>query len=188
VRDVQGSFDDALRECRDIAASGSHAVVNSLNSYRIEGQKTAAFEIVDELGRAPDFVALPYGGGGNLRSYLKGFAEFGHGEPLMVAGESNERHHTAASAIRITHPAHAETVAEAVRSGRANVVSVTDEEIAEAWTELAQLEGVFCELSSAAGLAALKRSDLAAGSLVVCVLTGHGLKDPTAVEHLVDER
>jgi threonine synthase len=188
VRDVQGTFDEALRECRDIAATGSHAVVNSLNPYRVEGQKTAAFEIVDELGRAPDVVALPYGGGGNLRSYLKGFAEFGHGEPLLVAGESNERSHTAASAIRITQPAHAEAVAEAVSSGRANVVSVTDEEIAEAWLELARLEGVFCELSSAAGLAAVKRSDLVAGSVVVCVLTGHGLKDTAAVEHLADKQ
>jgi threonine synthase len=186
VRDIEGTFDEALRECRDIAASGSHAVVNSLNPYRIEGQKTAAFEIVDELGRAPDVVALPYGGGGNLRSYLKGFAEFGHGEPLLVAGESSERHDTAASAIRITQPAHAEAVADAVRGGRANVVAVTDAEITEAWRELAQLEGVFCELSSAAGLAALKRSEPAAGSLVVCVLTGHGLKDPTAVEQLED--
>jgi threonine synthase len=188
VRDVQGTFDDALRECREIAESGSHVVVNSLNPYRLEGQKTAAFEIVDELGRAPEVVALPYGGGGNTRSYLKGFAEFGHGEPLLVAGESNERNQTEASAIRITEPAHADAVAEAVSAGRANVVSVTDDEIADAWTELAQLEGVFCELSSAAGLAALKRSDLTAGSLVVCVLTGHGLKDPSAVERLADAR
>jgi threonine synthase len=188
MRDVQGTFDDALAECRDIAASGSHAVVNSLNPYRIEGQKTAAFEIVEELGRAPEVLALPYGGGGNLRSYLKGFAEFGQGEPLVVAGESNERPHTAASAIRIAEPAHAEAVADAVRTGRANVFSVTDGEIAEAWLELARLEGVFCELSSAAGLAAAKRSDLAAGTLVVCVLTGHGLKDTEAVEHLADQK
>ncbi len=83
---------------------GSHMVVNSLNPYRIEGQKTAAFELVEELGRAPHVVALPYGGGGNLRSYVKGFAEFGQGEPLMIAGESSERPQTAASAIRITRP------------------------------------------------------------------------------------
>src|SRR5580765_2508299 len=88
VRDVQGTFDDALRECRTIAASGSHAVVNSLNPYRLEGQKTAAFEIVEVLGRPPDVVALPYGGGGNLRAYLKGFAEFGRGEPRFIAGQS----------------------------------------------------------------------------------------------------
>jgi threonine synthase len=188
VRDVRGTFDDALDECRAIAASGSHAVVNSLNPFRIEGQKTAAFEIVEELGRAPDVLALPYGGGGNLRSYLKGFAEFAQGEPLAVAGESNERAHTAASAIRITQPAHAEAVAEAVRTGRASVVSVTDEQIADAWLDLARSEGVFCELSSAAGLAAAKRSDIAAGSLVVCVVTGHGLKDTEAVEHLAGDR
>ena len=184
MRDVQGTFDDALRECLAVAASGSHTVVNSLNPYRREGQKTAAFELVEELDRAPDVVALPYGGGGNLRAYLKGFAEFGQGEPLLVAGESSERQHTAASAIRISEPAHAEAVAEAVAAGRAQVVAVTDEEIAEAWLELARVEGVFCELSSAAGFAALKRTELAPGALVVCVLTGHGLKDTEAVEHL----
>jgi threonine synthase len=188
VRDVQGTFDDALRECRTIAASGSHAVVNSLNPYRLEGQKTAAFELVEELGRVPDVVALPYGGGGNLRAYLKGFAEFGQGEPRFVAGESSVRPRTAASAIRIAEPAHAEAVAEAVAAGRAEVVSVTDEEIADAWLELARLEGVFCELSSAAGLAALKRIELAPGTLAVCILTGHGLKDTGAVEHLADEK
>ena len=186
VRDVQGTFDDALDECRAVAASGTHAVVNSLNPYRIEGQKTAAFEIVEELGRVPDVVALPYGGGGNLRSYLKGFTEFGQGEPLLVAGESDERRQTAASAIRITQPAHAEAVAAAVRKGKVRVVSVSDAEIAEAWLELARLEGVFCELSSAAGLAALKRSELLPGSLVVCVLTGHGLKDTGAVDLLAE--
>jgi threonine synthase len=186
VRDVQGTFDDALRECLAVAASGSHAMVNSLNPYRVEGQKTAAFEIVEELGRAPDVVALPYGGGGNLGAYLKGFAEFGQGEPRHIAGESNERSQTAASAIRIAEPAHAEEVAEAVAAGRAEVVSVTDAEIAAAWVQLARHEGVFCELSSAAGLAALKRVALAPGSLVVCVLTGHGLKDTGAVEHLGD--
>jgi threonine synthase len=186
VRDVQGTFDDALRECRAIAASGSHAVVNSLNPYRLEGQKTAAFEIVEELGRAPDVVALPYGGGGNLRAYLKGFAELGQGEPRLIAGESTERSQTAASAIRIAEPAHAEAVAEAVAAGRAEVVSVTDEEIADAWLELARMEGVFCELSSAAGLAALKRVALAPGVLAVCILTGHGLKDPGAIELLTE--
>ena len=188
VRDVQGTFDDALRECQAIAASGSHAVVNSLNPYRLEGQKTAAFELVEELGRVPDVVALPYGGGGNLRAYLKGFAEFGQGEPRLVVGESNERSHTAASAIRIMEPAHAKAVADAVAAGRAEVVSVTDAEIADAWLELARLEGVFCELSSAAGLAALKRIELAPGMLTVCILTGHGLKDTGAVDHLADER
>jgi threonine synthase len=188
LRDVKGTFDDALRECRAIAASGSHTIVNSLNPYRGEGQKTAAFEIVEELGRAPDVVALPYGGGGNLGAYIKGFAEYGQGEPRLIAGESSDRPHTAASAIRISEPAHADEVAEAVASGRAEVVSVTDEEIAEAWLELARLEGVFCELSSAAGLAALKRVDLAPGSLAVCILTGHGLKDTAAVDQLVGAR
>jgi threonine synthase len=188
VRDVQGTFDDALRECLAITASGSHVMVNSLNPYRIEGQKTAAFELVEELGRTPDVVALPYGGGGNLGAYLMGFAEFGQGEPRLVAGESSDRPQTAASAIRIAEPAHADEVAEVVAAGRAEVVAVTDEEIADAWLELARLEGVFCELSSAAGLAALKRVELAPGALVVCVLTGHGLKDPGAVEHLAGEQ
>jgi threonine synthase len=188
VRDVQGTFDDALRECRTIAALGSHAVVNSLNPYRLEGQKTAAFELVEELGRVPDVVALPYGGGGNLRAYLKGFAEFGQGEPRFIAGQSSERSHTAASAIRIAEPAHAGAVAEAVAAGRAEVVSVTDEEIADAWLDLARMEGIFCELSSAAGLAAMKRAALTPGTLAVCILTGHGLKDTGAVELLAEDR
>jgi threonine synthase len=188
LRDVKGTFDDALRECQRIGESGSHAVVNSLNPYRREGQKTAAFEIVEELGRAPDVLALPYGGGGNLRSYSKGFEEFGQGEPLLVAGESSERRHTAASAIRISEPVHADEVAKVVAAGGAQIVAVTDVEIEEAWLELAQHEGVFCELSSAAGLAALKRTELTPGALVVCVLTGHGLKDPGAVDHLAGGR
>ena len=188
LRDVAGTFDEALRECLAVAASGSHVLVNSLNPYRGEGQKTAAFEIVEELGRPPDVVALPYGGGGNLGAYIKGFAEFGQGEPRLIAGESSDRPHTAASAIRIAEPAHADEVAEAVAAGRAEVVCVSDEEIAGAWLELAELEGVFCELSSAAGLAALKRSELAPGSLAVCILTGHGLKDTAAVEQLAGTR
>jgi threonine synthase len=182
VLDVRGSFDQALAAARELAARGAHALVNSLNPYRLEGQKTAAFELVEELGGAPDALALPYGGGGNLRAYGLGFEEAGAGMPRLVAGEAAERAQTAASAIRIAAPAHkVEAEAAVERSGGA-VVTVDDSEVVKAWRELARLEGVFCEPSSAAGLAALAQAGLEPGRRVVCVVTGHGLKDPeTAV-------
>ena len=180
VLDVRGSFDDALAAARELAARGSHALVNSLNRYRLEGQKTAAFELVEELGGAPDALALPYGGGGNLRAYGLGFAEAGAGMPRLVAGEAARRAETSASAIRIAEPAHREEAEAAVERSGGIVVPLEDPEIVTAWRDLARLEGVFCEPSSAAGLAALARADLAPGSRVVCVVTGHGLKDPEA--------
>jgi len=183
VLEVRGTFDDALRSCLELAERGGYALVNSLDPNRIEGQKTAAFEIVEELGREPDVVALPYGGGGNICAYAKGFDELGI-RPKLLAGEAVERAQTMASAIRISNPVHRPEVDELVTAGRAEVVAVTDAEIVEAWLELAGGEGVFCEPSSAAGLAALKRVAVAPGTLAVCVLTGHGLKDPAAVDVL----
>ncbi len=183
VLEVRGTFDDALRTCLELAERGGYALVNSLDPNRIEGQKTAAFEIVEELGRTPDVVALPYGGGGNLTAYAKGFAELGV-RPLLVAGEAAVRSETMASAIRISEPAHRARVEALVAGGRAEVVTLPDEEIVETWLELASTEGVFCEPSSAAGLAALKRRGVEPGALAVCVLTGHGLKDTGAVELL----
>ncbi len=183
VLEVRGTFDDALRSCLELADRGGYALVNSLDPNRIEGQKTAAFEIVEELGREPDVVALPYGGGGNICAYAKGFDELGI-RPKLLAGEAVERAQTMASAIRISNPVHRPEVDELVTAGRAEVVAVTDAEIVEAWLELAGGEGVFCEPSSAAGLAALKRVAVAPGTLAVCVLTGHGLKDPAAVDVL----
>ena len=186
VLEVRGSFDEALSAARALADRGTHVLVNSLNPDRLEGQKTAAFEIVEELAAPPDVVALPYGGGGNLTAYARGFAETG-GVPRLVAGEAAERATTVASAIRIGAPAHAAAVAEALEVSEGVVVSLTDEAILRAWRELAREEGVFCEPSSAAGLAALEVADLEPGSIVVSVVTGHGLKDPESASRLSPE-
>jgi len=186
VLEVRGSFDEALFAARALADRGTHVLVNSLNPDRLEGQKTAAFEIVEELAAPPDVVALPYGGGGNLTAYARGFAETG-GVPRLVAGEAAERATTVASAIRVGAPAHAAAVAEALEVSEGVVVSLTDEAILRAWRELAREEGVFCEPSSAAGLAALEVADLEPGSIVVSVVTGHGLKDPESASRLSPE-
>jgi len=182
VLDVQGSFDEALGAARALEARGTHVLVNSLNPHRLEGQKTAAFEIVEELGAAPDVLALPYGGGGNVCAYARGFAEAGAGMPRILAGEAAQRATTVASAIRIAEPVHAREAEQAVHASDGAVVPLPDEAILEAWRELALHEGVFCEPASAAGLAALGQDKLEPGLCVVCVVTGHGLKDPeTAV-------
>ena len=186
VLEVRGSFDEALFAARALADRGTHVLVNSLNPDRLEGQKTAAFEVVEELAAPPDVVALPYGGGGNLTAYARGFAETG-GVPRLVAGEAAERATTDASAIRIGAPARAAAVAEALEVSEGVVVSLTDEAILRAWRELAREEGVFCEPSSAAGLAALEVADLEPGSIVVSVVTGHGLKDPESASRLSPE-
>jgi threonine synthase len=168
---VRGDFDQALAVARELDARGTHALVNSINPYRREGQKTAVYEIVEELGGAPDAFVIPYGGGGNTASYAQGRAELGI-EATIVSVESADRRHTVATAIRIGDPAHAEAVGEA----EAVVLTVEDSEIIEAWQELATLEGLFCEPSSAAGLAAVRRGDVA-GERLVATITGHGLKD-----------
>jgi threonine synthase len=183
VREVRGSFDEALESCLELAERGTHVLVNSLNPDRIEGQKTAAFEIDEELGRAPDVLALPYGGGGNTVAYAKGFAEDG-ACPRMISAHATERSTTMASAIRIVAPAHLAEIESLVADGTVEPVPVSDEDITRMWAELARGEGIFCEPSSAAGLAALAAMELEPGSTVVCVLTGHGLKDTAAVELL----
>ena len=185
VLEVQGTFDEALDAARVLADRGTHVLVNSgYNAFRLEGQKTAAFEIVEELGGAPDVLALPYGGGGNLCAYALGFAGAGAGMPRLVAGEAAERRTTVASAIRIAEPVHAKDVERAVSDSSGDVVPLADDEILEAWRELAIREGVLCEPSSAAGLAALARNGLEPGMRVVCVVTGHGLKDPETAARL----
>jgi threonine synthase len=183
VLEVRGSFDEALSAARALAERGTHVLVNSLNPDRVEGQKTAAFEVLEELGAAPDVLALPYGGGGNLTAYARGFAEVGD-VPRIAAGEAADRAGTVASAIRIGDPAHATAVETALRSCGGSVASLTDDAILDAWRELARDEGVFCEPSSAAGLAALGSVELERGSTVVCALTGHGLKDPESAARL----
>jgi threonine synthase len=183
VLEVRGSFDQALSAARALAERGSHVLVNSLNPDRLEGQKTAAFEIAEGLGRAPDVLALPYGGGGNLTAYAGGFAEDGT-LPRLVAGEAAARSSTVASAIRIEAPAHAAAASDAVAASGGAIVTLSDDAILAAWRELAHEEGVFCEPASAAGLAALGSVELEPGSTVVCVITGNGLKDPeTAARH-----
>ena len=178
---VRGTFADALAAARALTERGTHVLVNSLNPYRLEGQKTAAFELVEELGGPPEVLALPYGGGGNTCAYARGFREAGEGMPRIFAGEAERRADTVATAIRISEPVHRAEAEEAVAASGGAVVPLDDRELIAAWQELARAEGVFCEPSSAAGLAALVR-DPARGARVVCVITGHGLKDPEAVE------
>ncbi len=179
VLEVRGDFDEALASAQELAQRGTHVLVNSLNPYRREGQKTAVYEIVEELGGAPDAFVIPYGGGGNTSAYAQAIRELGLGTRI-VSAESVDRRHTLASAIRIGDPVHA----EAVREAGAEVVAVSDDAIVAAWRDLGSLEGVFCEPSSAAGLAALAAS-ADQGTRVVLTLTGHGLKDVTAAEQHV---
>jgi len=184
VLEVRGSFDQALDAARRLTERGTHVLVNSLNPYRLQGQKTAAFELVEELGGPPAVLALPYGGGGNTRAYVLGFEEAGAGLPRVLAVESSQRAETAASAIRIAAPAHASEVEQAIERANGTIMKVADDALLEAWRALAQEEGVFCEPASAAGVAGLAQAGLAPGTRVVCVITGHGLKDPEAVERL----
>ncbi|MGH3030733.1 MAG: threonine synthase [Gaiellaceae bacterium] len=182
--EVRGRFEQALAAACTLAERGGHVLVNSLNPHRLEGQKTAAFEIVEELGGAPEVLALPYGGGGNLCAYARGFAEVGAAMPRLVAAEAARRDNTVASAIRIPEPVHREEAEAAVRASDGALVPLADDQILAAWRDLACEEGVYCEPSSAAAVAALAREQPRRGARVVCVLTGHGLKDPAAVRHV----
>ena len=182
---VRGTFDETLRAARALGDSGRYVLVNSLNPDRIEGQKTAAFEIAEELGRVPDVLALPYGGGGNTRAYARGFSEWDAGMPRIVAGAAARRADTLASAIRIAQPAHRTEAEAAIRDSGGAVVELTDDEIIAAWRRLAELEGIFCEPASAAGIAAVKKADVT--GTVVAVITGHGLKDPDAASLIGSE-
>jgi threonine synthase len=175
VRAVEGDFPAALAEARELAARPGWTLLNSGgNEYRLQGQKTAAFEILEDLGRAPDVLALPYGGGGNTRAYALGFEEAG-AAPKLLAGAAADRAGTAASAIRITVPAHLAKAEERIRASGGSVVELSDEEILAMRHELAVTEGVFCEPASAAGIAAAARER--PSGTIVCVITGHGLKD-----------
>ena len=176
ILEVQGSFDDALRAAQELAERGAHVLVNSLNPHRREGQKTAVFEVVEELGEAPDVFVLPYGGGGNTSSYAQALSELGLETPI-VSVEAADRRGTLATAIRIGEPVHAASV----RDAGARVLDVSDDELVAAWRALAEEEGLFCEPSSAAGLAAVLRGDVE-GDRIVVTITGHGLKDPAAAE------
>jgi threonine synthase len=174
LREVEGDFTDVHVLARRLAEEEGLVNVNSINPDRIEGQASAAREIVAQLGGLPDVLALPYGGGGNTTAYLLGFGE---ARPRIFSVQSGERASTVGSAIRIVEPAHREQV-----EGVAEIVTVSDAELLEWWQEIPRLEGLFCEPASAAGVAGV--AQVRPEGRVVCVLTGHGLKDPDAVERL----
>jgi threonine synthase len=177
LREIQGTFEDAHLVAREVADKEGLVNVNSINPDRIEGQASAAREIVEHLGGPPDALALPYGGGGNTTAYVRGFQEAGVARPRMLAVESAARPTTVGSAIRIVAPVHRDEV-EPV----AEVVTVGDDALLEWWSAVARLEGLFCEPASAAGVAGV--AQVKPAGRVVCVLTGHGLKDPDAVDRL----
>jgi threonine synthase len=177
LREVDGTFEEAYALARRIANEEGWVNVNSINPDRIEGQASAPREIVEQLGSLPDVLALPYGGGGNTLAYARGFEEAGGDRPRLLSVQSAQRQSTVATAIRIVEPVHraqAETVTE--------VLTVSDDELLEWWRAIARLEGLFCEPASAAGVAGV--AQVRPGGRVVCVLTGHGLKDPDAAERL----
>jgi threonine synthase len=180
VLEVRGTFDDALRLCRELGERDGFMLVNSLNPDRIDGQRSVVGEIVEQLVAVPDVIALPYGGGGNVSAVAAGCDEAGIA-PALVVGEAALRPETFAWAFRIAEPAHGERVERLVAEGRLTVVPLSEDELRDAWSTLARVEGVFCEPASAAGVGAhakLGRRDVTA----VCIVTGHGLKDTGAVD------
>jgi threonine synthase len=190
---LRGNFDEALDLVRELCQRHPIALVNSVNPFRLEGQKTAAFEVLEDLGGDVDAVCLPVGNAGNITAYWQGFAESGaapamygfqaEGAAPLVTGERVEKPETVASAIRIGNPARWEEAMTAMRDSRGAVNAVSDEQILDAYRLLAAREGVFCEPASAASVAGLLRHGAGDAQRVVCVLTGHGLKDPqTALE------
>ena len=183
IVEVEGTFSDAYAHAEELAANDGYVLVNSGgNPDRIEGQKTAAIEIVEQLGGLPDVLTLPYGGGGNTKAYARGFMEAAGALPRLHPVEASHRPDTIASAIRIVDPIHRAEVEEAIERSGGSVVTVDDVEIVRASRALGHEEGLFCEPASGAGIAGLERGSAAAGERVVCVITGHGLKDPAAVE------
>src|SRR2546421_12180558 len=185
---LRGNFDQALELVRALVDRHPIALVNSLNDYRIEGQKTAAFEVCDQLGEPPDVLCIPVGNAGNVTAWWKGFQEYGaaprlhgyqaEGAAPLVHGAPVENPETVASAIRIGNPARWEEAMDAFTSSRGMVRAVSDAEILDAYGYLAAHEGVFCEPASAASVAGLLKFGADGASRVACVLTGHGLKDP----------
>jgi threonine synthase len=184
IVEVSGTFGDAYDEAARLAVDGI-VHVNSTNEHRIEGQKTAAHEIVDQLGGLPDVLALPYGGGGNTKAYARGFLEKTNQLPRFHPTEAERRADTVASAIRIVSPNHRVEVEGVLERSGGSVLTVSDDELVAAWRLLSVEEGLFCEPASAAGIAAIVRGAVQPGERVVCVITGHGLKDPDAVQRLV---
>jgi threonine synthase len=203
VLQIRGNFDDALKIVRRISETHPIVLVNSLNPDRLEGQKTGAFEICDQLEEAPTYHFIPVGNAGNITAYWRGYREYrqagrishlphmigwqAEGAAPIVRGRVVERPETIASAIRIGNPASWQGALEAVQQSQGAIDMVSDEEILDAYALLAQVEGVFCEAASAASVAGLakwtKSRGFGVNDRIVCILTGHGLKDPdTAVK------
>ncbi|WP_022793948.1 threonine synthase [Marinococcus halotolerans] len=202
VFEIQGNFDNALEIVRSISEKEPITLVNSVNPYRIEGQKTAAYEVCEALGKAPDALCIPVGNAGNITAYWKGFKEYheqhqtglpnmlgfeAEGAAAIVRGEVVKDPETIATAIRIGNPASWDKAIRVTEESDGRIDMVTDDEIVEAYQLLAKTEGVFAEPASCASLAGLKKQiesgKIKKGSSVVCVLTGNGLKDPsTAID------
>ncbi len=197
VIQIEGNFDEALALVKGVAERYPVTLVNSINPYRLEGQKTAAFEVCDQLGRAPDVHVLPVGNAGNITAYWRGYREYqvrgkttalprmlgfqAAGAAPIVLGHIVEKPRTIATAIRIGNPASWKAAVDAARESHGEINLVTDDEIVEAYRLVAGLEGVFCEPASAAAVAGVIKLNRAGyfqgGETVVCTLTGHGLKD-----------
>jgi threonine synthase len=194
---IEGNFDQALKMVRKLSETAPITLVNSVNPYRIEGQKTAAFEVCDQLGKAPDVLAIPVGNAGNITAYWKGFQEYhalkntglpqmrgfeAEGAAAIVRNQVIDEPETVATAIRIGNPASWEKAVDAAHSSSGKIDEVTDEQILEAYQLITQEEGIFAEPASCASLAGLKKQlesgEIKKGSTVVAVLTGNGLKDP----------
>lgn len=195
---IEGNFDRALEIVREITAKHPITLVNSVNPYRLEGQKTAAFEVVDQLGEAPNYLAIPVGNAGNISAYWKGFVEYkergkssslpkmigfeAEGAMAIVKGEPIPNPETVATAIRIGNPASWDLAVNAAKQSGGQINYVTDDEILHAYRTIAAKEGIFAEPASAASIAGVmklnKEGYFKGGEKVVCVLTGHGLKDP----------
>jgi threonine synthase len=198
VMQIQGNFDAGMRLVKDVAIRLPVTLVNSVNPYRLEGQKTAAFEVIEALGRAPDFHCLPVGNAGNITAYWMGYREYrrhglarslprlcgyqASGAAPFVRGHPIDHPETVATAIRIGHPQSWDLAFQAQAESGGWFDELSDPEILAAQRLLAEQEGIFCEPASAASLAGamrdVQRRRIPAGSLVVCTLTGHGLKDP----------
>lgn len=204
---IQGNFDRALDIVREMAETYPVTLVNSVNPYRLEGQKTAAFEVVDELGNAPDWLCVPVGNAGNITAYWMGFCEYHQhqrcdrlprmmgfqaaGSAPLIVGHVVEHPDTIATAIRIGNPASWDKALAVQEASQGGFHAVTDDEILAAYKLLASEEGVFCEPASAASIAGLLKlkDQVPTGATIVCVLTGNGLKDPvTAIDYSGDSQ
>jgi threonine synthase len=207
---IDGGFDEALAVVRDLTETPDpdHPVtlVNSVNPYRLQGQKTAAFEVCEDLGGAPDYLAIPVGNAGNISAYWMGFDDYrtaglvdtrpvmlgfqAEGAAPLVLGHTVSHPETIATAIRIGMPASGDKALRARDESGGRIDAVSDEQILAAYRDLARLEGIFCEPASAASVAGVRKlvaeGGIDPGATIACVLTGHGLKDPDTAGRLVE--